>query len=417
MRSRSLSPFAPLLSAALLAACGPAPSEPAASAAPVSASATERGNAGGNKLVKVMTRNLYLGGDLGRVFGKTGLEFLLATTDVWTMVQRNDFEVRAEAIADEIDAARPDVIGLQEVYTWRIQVPGDFLAGQLAPNAETVAYDFLGLLQAALASRGLAYRVAAQVELADLEAPVLTGPPTPEGVPTADVRLTDHEVILVRADAQTRNPEARVFDDLASAPLPTGPVPVKRGWVEVDVKHHGAWFRFVSTHLEAFSPAIRTLQAEQLASELEDVPGRLIVVGDTNSRPDGTDADGGAAYQALLGACLVDAWPAVERDALGYTSGWAEDLTLTEDPTTGEPLALYERIDQVFFRGAVSARAVEVVGDELSDRVGGLWPSDHAGVIATLRLENPRFFPGPRCDCRAPWGRGGPRHRGERPGR
>jgi hypothetical protein len=26
------------------------------------------------------------------------------------------------------------------------------------------------------------------------------------------------------------------------------------------------------------------------------------------------------------------------------------------------------------------------VGDEPQDRIGGLWPSDHAGVVATLRL-------------------------------
>jgi len=153
MRARTLaSPSSILLAALLLAACGPAPSQPAASAAAASPSATDPGNAGGNKLLTVMTRNLYLGAELTGVFGKSGLDFLLATTDVWRMVQRNDFAVRAEAIAGEIAAARPDVIGLQEVYTWRIQVPGDFLAGHLEPNAETVAYDYLALLQAALAA-------------------------------------------------------------------------------------------------------------------------------------------------------------------------------------------------------------------------------------------------------------------------
>jgi hypothetical protein len=27
-----------------------------------------------------------------------------------------------------------------------------------------------------------------------------------------------------------------------------------------------------------------------------------------------------------------------------------------------------------------------IVGARASERVGGLWPSDHAGVVATLRL-------------------------------
>jgi len=387
------------LVAAALAACSPAPSEPTASASSVSASATDPGNAGGNKLVTVMTRNLYLGAELGRVFGKSGLDFLLATTEVWAMVQKNDFPVRAEAIADEIAAAQPDAIGFQEVYLWRIQEDGDYLAGNVAPNAEQVVYDYLALVQAALASRGLSYRVAADVELSDLEAPVLKGPPGPAGIPTSDVRLTDRQVILVRADAQTANAEGHVFTWLVPAPLPGASVPIERGWVSVDVKHQGEWVRFVSTHLESYSPQIRTLQVQELTGALAGVDGRLIVVGDMNSRPDGTDADGGAAYQILRAACLADAWPALHPpEALGYTSGWGEDLTLTEDPVTGEPLELYERIDLALFRGAVSPRGAFVVGDALEDRTGGLWPSDHAGVVATLRLEDPRFFSPPECD-------------------
>ena len=48
---------------------------------------------------------------------------------------------------------------------------------------------------------------------------------------------------------------------------------------------------------------------------------------------------------------------------------------------------LDERIDFVFHRGGFRTLSVDVTGDELADRtISGLWPSDHAGVLATLRL-------------------------------
>jgi hypothetical protein len=38
----------------------------------------------------------------------------------------------------------------------------------------------------------------------------------------------------------------------------------------------------------------------------------------------------------------------------------------------------------------VEAVAAEVLGEELEDRTpAGLWPSDHAGVVATLHLAHP----------------------------
>jgi hypothetical protein len=50
---------------------------------------------------------------------------------------------------------------------------------------------------------------------------------------------------------------------------------------------------------------------------------------------------------------------------------------------------LTSRIDLILYDGAVEPLMGEVVGDEPADRIdSGLWPSDHAGVVATLRIEN-----------------------------
>jgi endonuclease/exonuclease/phosphatase family metal-dependent hydrolase len=357
-----------------LGACGPAspawPSIDAGSAA-VSGSAVDPGNAGGNKLLTVMSRNLYLGADLGPVIGAASAPaFVAAATGVWLDVVANDFSVRAAAVADEIAETQPDLVGLQEAYLWRTQAPGDALAGGTTPATE-IAYDYVALLLGELADRGLSYRVASELTLFDFEAPTALG---------LDVRMTDRQVILARAGVRTARPDGAVFETLLSVPVLGQPVPVLRGWTSVDVKDQGAWLTFVNTHTEAYHPAVRTAQAMELAARFS-APARVVLVGDLNSGP-GTESEA-----VLAAAGFTDVWDAVGAGA-GFTCCWPELLSETEPP-------LSERIDYVLLRGAVSPLAVDVVGEALEDRVGGLWPSDHAGVVATLRLENPRFFPAP----------------------
>jgi endonuclease/exonuclease/phosphatase family metal-dependent hydrolase len=46
-----------------------------------------------------------------------------------------------------------------------------------------------------------------------------------------------------------------------------------------------------------------------------------------------------------------------------------------------------ERIDFVLFRGEFKAKHTYLVGDKVRDKTpSGLWPSDHAGVVARIRM-------------------------------
>jgi hypothetical protein len=36
---------------------------------------------------------------------------------------------------------------------------------------------------------------------------------------------------------------------------------------------------------------------------------------------------------------------------------------------------------------------MEVVGVDAVERIAGLWPSDHGGVFAEVRIADPRFAP------------------------
>ena len=68
----------------------------------------------GDRQVTVMTQNLYLGTDLAPIFTAPNLPALFARVGAgWAQVQSNDFPARAQAIANEIAAAKPDLVGLQ----------------------------------------------------------------------------------------------------------------------------------------------------------------------------------------------------------------------------------------------------------------------------------------------------------------
>src|SRR3989442_14094354 len=145
------------------------------------------------RTVTVMTRNVYHGVDaeIFAVATATSFPDLLAkVAAVYNGYLARKFHERAAALAAEIDAVRPDLIGLQEAVLIRTQAPPD---GPATP-ATTVTLDYVQMLLDALAARGLAYEVVVQSIGLDAEAPSALG---------FDVRHTDREVILARRDLQT----------------------------------------------------------------------------------------------------------------------------------------------------------------------------------------------------------------------
>lgn len=344
----------------LFTACDVAEPESASSSALATASEECREGRGP---ATVMTRNLYLGAELGGVIAAQSIpEFLAATTEVWTTVVGNDFHRRAGLLADEITRARPAVVGLQEAYLWRTQLPSD-----PATAATQVEYDYVAELLAALEARGQAYEVAESIELFDFEAPTLLG---------LDARMTDRQVILVREGVEWKNPRGAPYSVLLPVPVLGQSVPVKRGWTAVDVKLDGGWVAFFNTHTESFYAPVRVAQGMELAAILGATPGDAILVGDLNSLP-GTEA-----AASVAGAGFTDAWAKLHPRRDGFTCCWPEELAKT---TPG----LDQRIDYVFLRGLKPLEA-KVIGDEPRDHRTGLWPTDHAGLVAKVKDARPR---------------------------
>ena len=161
----------------------------------------------------------------------------------------------------------------------------------------------------------------------------------------------------------------------------------------MDLSIRGKAVRFINTHLDGdcsdVAPAIQLAQAREILqgpvqeAKAKNLP--VILLGDLNSKADGT---GTATYAELLKpeVGFVDAWAEAGDDPdthpeLGYTC--CQDANLLNKDSH-----LSDRRDFVLFLPrALQATDAEVVGANPADRTpSGLWPSDHAGVVADLRL-------------------------------
>ena len=105
------------------------------------------------------------------------------------------------------------------------------------------------------------------------------------------------------------------------------------------------------------------------------------MVGDLNTGPDLPLPANRLAYSALVEAGMTDTWVISHRGEPGYTSGFGE---LLDEPIES---ALEHRVDHVMTRGTVGIVRSKLYGIDLDNRTTtGMWPSDHAGVLATLTL-------------------------------
>jgi endonuclease/exonuclease/phosphatase family metal-dependent hydrolase len=322
----------------------------------------------------VMTYNVYLGADLRPLFGVDDPEELTRLgAEVFEQVERTDFRARAAAIAREIVSAEPDVVALQEVALWQT-------APLSSPKEVTTRYDFLKILLRGLRLAGGRYEPAVRNRTFH---GALRISETTLGL------FTDRNVIVVRSDLRERvlrtsDPARGVFAAALPAYIGDASVRVTRGWAAVDVIARGTRYRVFDTHLEAYDPVIRTLQASELAGRIASSPDPVVLAGDLNLYPEGERIQDVVAWGALDLAGMRDAWLEA-GDGPGFTAGQDDDLD-------NEPSALDHRIDYVLHTADVVAvpGSGDVVGDEPDDRTTTdppLWPSDHAGVVSTLRKD------------------------------
>ncbi|WP_308638968.1 endonuclease/exonuclease/phosphatase family protein [Paenibacillus silvisoli] len=299
--------------------------------------------------VSFLTWNIYRGADI------TPLAVITpnSVTQVFRQFLATNFPVRAQAIAREIALTKPDLIGLQEADKWVLNIPGFSI----------VTYDQIQILLDALKEIGLIYEVAALNENTNVQ-----------NLPDSNgntISIFDRDAILIRKDSKLTVIRSQSANFSARFP------PFIRGWSAVDASVNGHVFRMITTHLEPLDPSIRLAQTLELINGPANTDLPLILSGDLNSPPNIPVLN--VPYTTLINAGFRDAWS--ERGAgNGFTAVQGADLLNAASN-------LFTRIDYILFKNGWNPIKAELTGESQSDRTStGLWPSDHAGVFATLNL-------------------------------
>lgn len=295
-----------------------------------------------------LTWNIYLGADLTPLAG--GIT-PAAVTQVFRQVLATNFPIRAKAIAREIASKKPELIGLQEAVRWELNIP----------NFPIVVYDFIKLLLNELKEIGLDYEVAALNKNRNVQ-----------NIPDSygnRINFLDRDAILIR-----KGHGLKVINRQESNFI-TNFDGFLRGWSAIDVKLDGHVFRVINTHLEPLDANTRNAQVMELINGPGNSNLPLIIMGDLNSTPNS------ATYNIFISAGFQDVWNEA-GEGPGFTCCQAPDLLNAVS-------SLDERIDYILFKNEWVPIKAELVGEMQNNRTKtGLWPSDHAGVWAKLKLEN-----------------------------
>lgn len=340
--------------------------------------------------ITVLTWNVYYGTDPSPLLTAPADQVPFVAASVWGLVQQTNFPARAGALARAIAARRPHLVGVEEAAIYRLQHPGDAAFGGTQP-ATQVVYDFLALLADSLAARGLHYVVAAADSTTDVEVPVITGVDPSTGIPTFDdVRLTDRDAILARADVRYANPQHAKYAAFIPVSIGGSQAGVYEGWSSIEATVGARTIRFVATHLETQDALpVQLGQAQELLTLLQHESLPTILAGDFNSDVYGQDPTRATpSYGMITAAGFTDTWLRPGMTPAGLTCCESDQLT--------NPVQSFnQRIDFIFTRNMPRSSLVigrDVVGDAPWDRTpGGLWPSDHGGVVTTFVIPPARF--------------------------
>lgn len=267
----------------------------------------------------------------------------VATWNLWWRF--GPWQRRRDAIAAVLADARPDLCGLQEVWAG----PSDHLAAWLA--------DQLGMHW--------------------------TWSPSP--APQRWQRRIGAPTIQIGNAILSRWP----ITEQAAQPLPAGDgADDGRTVLFARIQTLAGRLPFFTTQLTSTigRSAVRCRQVASLGRFVAAHTGPgfpPVVTGDLNAEPDADEVrllGGHKTAPVVPGLVLVDAWSYADP----MTPGWTWDRRNPYVAATGEPSG---RIDYILVglpaaSGAGQVRSVRRIGDRPVD---GVWPSDHAGVLAELQ--------------------------------
>lgn len=372
-----------------------------------------------NPTITVMSRNLYLGADVG-----VALELIpnmpAAAQFMWDQVKATDFVSRSKLFVAEIDRENPDVIGLQEATIWYCK-----------PHAWSGKTEVFNFTQRLLKDLGGRYVIAEHngekaynpgYSIGPI--PFLTTVNDPDtfqplfGKDKAACGFQIGDALLVKKDRATDVLAVGNTEYEAIYKVVPTLMEIRRGYTWADINIGSTTTRFVTTHLESlFSDndvPTAALQVQQLIDDLSNTKAPLIVMGDFNSDP--RDPRGASAanpggqpvanekcavgqsscnaYRLMRDANFVDAGPD-SSDPTAFTWGMSALLTGPDNDRVeparkmGNNYGFTDRLDYIFLKNGVEVTTSRIIGFDAP------YASDHAGVVSELEIvsANPDLDP------------------------
>ena len=377
--------------------------------------------------VTVMSRNLYLGADVG-VALELIPNFPKAAQFMWDQVKQTNFSTRAPKLAREAAQDRPEIIGVQEATIWYCKK--DLFSEKVE------VFNFLDDFIAATKTTGVGYSLASANGVEAFNPgysisaiPYLTKVRDPETFnpifkqDTAACGFTIGDALLVRDDVKSSILQVGNSEYDATYSIVPTIMTIYRGYTWADFKVQDSVVRLITTHLESIWDENKipnsALQAQQLVADLKDAKMPVIIMGDFNAdyrdpRPAGDPnpglqpvasdtcpTPGGAkcnAYRTMLEAGFENASPDGKNPR--YFTWGATALLNGPDKSRiksakefGNQYGFTDRLDYIFTKNAYATVSSKIIGNVWPDG-SSVWDcgkdkcfaSDHAGVIATIEL-------------------------------
>ncbi|MBM3720805.1 MAG: hypothetical protein FJW47_02765 [Actinobacteria bacterium] len=375
----------------------------------------------------VMSRNIYLGADVGVALDLIP-NFPAAAQFMWDQVKKTDFTKRANKLAAEAALDKPALIGIQEATTWYCK--------KNLWSEKVAVFDFLAQFIEATQANGTSYSLASfdgvdafNPGYSIAVIPYLTKVEDPDlflslfGSTSAACGFTIGDAILVRDDLKKNIVQVGNTEYDATYSIVPTIMTIYRGYTWVDFKVNGSLVRVISTHLESIWDENKVpnsaLQATQLIEDLKGAKMPLIVMGDFNADPrdprsesepnpglqpvisEACPTSGIAscnAYKAMIDAGFTNASPDATNPR--YFTWGASALLNGPDSNRievakefGNQYGFTDRLDYIFTKNVYATVSSKLIGNIYPDGSsiwdcgdGKCFASDHAGLVATIEI-------------------------------
>ena len=369
--------------------------------------------------VTVMTRNLYLGSDVGVAMDLIP-NLSAAAQFMWDQVKATDFNKRAPKLAAEVIAQKPDVIGLQEATIW--------FCKKNAFSKRTEVFNFTKQFLAATKAQGTEYVLAQKDGITALNTgysiaavPFVTMVNDPEtfqplfGQDKAACGFEIADALAVRADLASKVLKVGNTEYEQTYTIVPTIMTIYRGYTWADIQIGNTPVRFVTTHLESLWDENKipnaAIQAQQLIADLKNSDMPVVIMGDFNSDPrdprisDDPNAGGQptASEVCPAGSSTCNAYLLMREsgykdvgpdslDPMNNTWGMnalltgADPVRLKYSQQLGNYAGYSDRLDYVFVKNGVEVVSATIIGATPPNNLN----TDHAGVVSTLLINSDR---------------------------